>query len=163
MRTSTILINESQLGTRLNHAIDQDRRGEFALLLAFLSADARDMAQFHLSHDAIDPNLALRAKFELPEKQDLINDVTVQSSPRDNSSTFVKGGIRAFQLMQALSPEALVIRGDKPMLMQKVLANCDILTRQKYNNNVASEVHSALDIHFVDLLAQQRLISRGLT
>lgn len=160
MLPSAILINESQLGTRLNHAIDHDRRGEFALLLALLSSDARDMAQFHLDNDVIDPELVLRAKFELPEKQALINDLTVQPSPRNNSAAFIQGGARAFQLMQALSPEALVIRGDSPALMQKVLANCDVLTRQKHNNSVTSEVHQALDTHFVDLLVQQRQMSR---
>ena len=160
MRTSAILINESQLGTRLNHAIDHDRRGEFALLLALLSSDARDMAQFQLQDDAVDPELALRAKFELPEKQALINDLTLQSVPRDNSTAFVQGGARAFQLLEALSPEALVIRGDKSSSMQKVLANCDYLTRRKYHGTAKSEIYDSLNTHFVDQLAQQRQMSR---
>lgn len=159
MRPSAILINESQLGTRLNHAIDNDRRGEFALLLALLSSDARDMAQFHIQDDAIDPEIALRAKFDLPDKQVLINDLTVQSQPRDNSIAFVQGGTRAFQLFEALSPEALVIRGDKSSSMQKVLANCDYLTRQKYNGTAKSEIYDPLDTHFVDQLARQRQMS----
>ena len=37
MLSSAVLINELQLGTRLNHAIDHVRRGEFALLLALSS------------------------------------------------------------------------------------------------------------------------------
>ena len=160
MRPSAILINESQLGTRLNHAIDHDRRGEFALVLALLSSDARDMAQFQLQDESIDPELALRAKFDLPEKQALVNDLTVQPLPRDNSIAFLEGGARAFQLLEALSPEALVIRGDKSSSMQKVLANCDYLTKQKYKGNTKSVVYDALNTHFVDQLAQQRQMSR---
>ncbi|MEC4725252.1 hypothetical protein HWQ46_06755 [Shewanella sp. D64] len=162
MRPSAVLINESQLGTRLNHAIDNDRRGEFALLLALLSSDARDMAQFQLQGDAIDPEIALRAKFELPEKQVLVNDLTVQPLPRDNSIVFVQNGARAFQLLEALSPEALVIRGNKSASMQKVLANCDYLTRQKYNGTAKSEIYDSLNSHFVDQLDQQRQMSRAL-
>ncbi|MBW8184796.1 VC2046/SO_2500 family protein [Shewanella nanhaiensis] len=162
MRPSAVLINESQLGTRLNHAIDHDRRGEFALLLAFLSSDARDMAQFQLDDGTLEPELVLRKKFELPEAQALINDLTIQDSPIDNSSAFANGGVRAFQLMQALKPEALVIRGDKSAQMQRVLTNCDLLTRQKFNHSAKSELYQALDPHFVDQLAQQRQMSRTL-
>ncbi|MCC4263231.1 hypothetical protein LL240_01980 [Oceanimonas baumannii] len=40
---ANLLINDSQLGDSLNQAVHQGRRGDFGLLLAMLSEDARDL------------------------------------------------------------------------------------------------------------------------
>lgn len=167
MRSGSVLINESQLGTRLNHAIEYERRGEFALLLALLSTDARDMAQFHTDSVDSDVNERLRAKFDLPQAERLLSDLSSEISPIDNSSNFRKGGMSAFYLAQAMQPEAIVIRGNQPTSMQKVLTNCDLITRQKFNDEKVLDKrvpHSVKlhteQLHFVDQLSQQRQMSR---
>jgi len=48
MQIDDLLITESQLNSRLNNSVHENRRGEFALLLAMLSHDALDFSQFHL-------------------------------------------------------------------------------------------------------------------
>ncbi len=161
MRPGSVLINESQLGSRLNHAIDSERRGEFALLLSLLSVDARDMAQFQLEHGQLEGENQLRARFELPKAEMLISDLSIDSAPVEHSEAFRSGGVKAFQLEQALCPEALVIRGRESAQMQRVLTNCDLVTREKHQlakeqgSAKASQIHHS-EIHFVDLLSEQR-------
>lgn len=162
MQPGRILVNETQLGSRLNRAVDSDRRGEFALLLALLSTDARDMAQFNIKDNDLTLEAELRAKFDLPAEETLINDLTLEPSPVDNSEQFHLGGARAFQLMQALKPEAIVTRGDEPLDMQEVLANCDLNVRQKYRSKTQGNTYRPEVMHFVDQLSQQRQMSETL-
>lgn len=49
MQIDCLLITESQFSSRLNQSVQQQRRGEFGLLLTMLSHDALDFSQFHLS------------------------------------------------------------------------------------------------------------------
>ncbi|GIU33174.1 hypothetical protein L2719_17680 [Shewanella schlegeliana] len=145
------LINESQLGSRLNHAVGSNRRGEFGLLLSMLSEDARDMAQFqtaaHLSHD-------LRAKFELPTPQALVEQLNSDLMVTDNSQVHQENGAIAFRLANVLNEEALVIRHNESLEMQEVLANCALSVRQRYSQvSVAPKVELT---HFVDQLVMQR-------
>ncbi|ABZ76503.1 conserved hypothetical protein [Shewanella halifaxensis HAW-EB4] len=145
------LINESQLGSRLNHAVGSNRRGEFGLLLSMLSEDARDMAQFqtaaHLSHD-------LRIKFELPAPQTLIGQLDDDIMVTDNSLVHQQSGATAFRLANTLNEEALVIRCKESLAMQEVLANCALSVRQRYGQvSVAPKVELT---HFVDQLVMQR-------
>lgn len=104
MRTDVSLINELQLGERLNLAVESHRRGEFALLLALLSQDVRDWPQFHL-HDDVEKDTVLRQQFDLPAPQPLVGDLSQEPSPVDNSYHFISEGERSFQLAQALMPD----------------------------------------------------------
>ncbi|MPY24100.1 hypothetical protein FM037_15120 [Shewanella psychropiezotolerans] len=165
MLSSSVLVNESQLGTRLNHAIDNGRRGEFALLLAMLSTDARDMAQFQTDQLGKNSDDQLRAKFDIAKPQQLVSDLSVDSSPIEHSRIFREGGARAFQLAQAIQAEAMVTRGIEPVEMQEVLTNCDLLTREKFIRSKSNDLDYGYSIdldlpHFVDILSQQRQMSR---
>ncbi|MGB6136307.1 MAG: VC2046/SO_2500 family protein [Shewanella sp.] len=158
MQIESTLVNELQIGGRLNGAIEQNRRGEFGLLLAMLSADARDMAQFQLDKD-LNVDQKLRKQFSLPPAQPLVVDVTSDIHVIDNAPLFQQQGARQFQLQQALTPEAIVIRGPQPDAMVEVLSNCDELTKRKALNRY--QQHTVIeDMHFVDQLATQRKISQ---
>ncbi|MCL1144629.1 hypothetical protein L2747_01155 [Shewanella marinintestina] len=154
IQASSTLVNESQLGSRLNHAIGSNRRGEFGLLLSLLSADARDMAQFqtatHRSND-------LRTKFELPVAQVLLNQTDIDDVVIDNSYVHQRDGAAAFRLANVLHQEALVIRKNESLEMADVLANCELNIRNRYQQQ-----HTAPSIqltHFVEQLQMQRQMS----
>ncbi|ABI39130.1 conserved hypothetical protein [Shewanella sp. MR-4] len=153
MRIDVPLINEAQIGSRLNAAIEHNRRGEFALLLSLLSADARDMAQFQWQKE-LDNAEKLQRQFELPPKQALVADLSTDNKVTDNSAVFVEQGARAFQLQQALRPEALVIRGAEPIAMAEALSNCDLTTRLRQRGQLPSPKMDVM--HFADQLAIQR-------
>ena len=73
MQIDDLLITESQLKTRLNKSVHENRRGEFSLLLAMLSHDALDFSQFHLpkseTHSAYVDEEQLRERFGAGPKQ----------------------------------------------------------------------------------------------
>ncbi|MCT8986386.1 VC2046/SO_2500 family protein [Shewanella phaeophyticola] len=158
MQIESTLVNELQIGSRLNGVIEQNRRGEFGLLLAMLSADARDMAQFQLDKD-LNVDQKLRKQFSLPPAQSLVADVSTDIHVTDNAPLFQQQGARQFQLQQALTPEAFVIRDAQPDAMVEVLSNCDELTKRKALNSY--QQHTVIeDMHFIDQLATQRKISQ---
>ncbi|ABI71726.1 VC2046/SO_2500 family protein [Shewanella frigidimarina] len=161
MQIESTLVNELQIGSRLNVAIENNRRGEFGLLLAMLSIDARDMAQFQLDND-VESTQKLRQRFSVPQPQLLVDDISVHPDTIDNAMIFQQQGARQFQLQQALTPEALVIRGSQSDSMVEVLSNCDYLTKNKAIN--AYQQHTPLeDMHFLEQLSTQRKISRILS
>ncbi|MDL3985083.1 VC2046/SO_2500 family protein [Shewanella xiamenensis] len=153
MQIDVPLINEAQIGSRLNAAIEHNRRGEFALLLSLLSADARDMAQFQWQKE-LDTAEKLQRQFELPPKQTLVADLSSDNHIIDNSAVFMQQGARAFQLQQALRPEALVIRGGEPIAMAEALSNCEYTTRLRQRGQLPSPQVEIM--HFADQLAIQR-------
>jgi hypothetical protein len=161
MQIESTLVNELQIGSRLNVAIENNRRGEFGLLLAMLSVDARDMAQFQLDND-VESTQKLRQQFSVPQPQLLVDDISIHPDTIDNAMLFQQQGARQFQLQQALTPEALVIRGAQSDAMVEVLSNCDYLTKHKAIN--AYQQHTPLeDMHFLDQLSTQRKISNTLS
>ncbi|WP_299574787.1 VC2046/SO_2500 family protein [uncultured Shewanella sp.] len=153
------LVNELQLGNRLNDAIEHDRRGEFGLLLSMLSIDARDMSQFQLDKE-LNIDEKLHKTFELPKEQQLVCDLSQQEAI-NNAEEFQRGGASQFHLTQALRPEALVTRGEYQDDMQRVLANCDELTKLKHKQSVP-EITEINQIHFLVQLTTQRKISETL-
>ncbi|MGI2108922.1 VC2046/SO_2500 family protein [Shewanella frigidimarina] len=161
MQIESTLVNELQIGSRLNVAIENNRRGEFGLLLAMLSIDARDMAQFQLDND-LESTQKLRQRFSVPQPQLLVDDISVHPDTIDNAMIFQQQGARQFQLQQALTPEALVIRGSQSDSMVEVLSNCDYLTKNKAIN--AYQQHTPLeDMHFLEQLSTQRKMSNTLS
>ncbi|MGL5392328.1 MAG: VC2046/SO_2500 family protein [Shewanella sp.] len=159
MQIAVPLVNEAQLGSRLNAAIEHNRRGEFALLLALLSVDARDMAQFHWQQQR-EAEQSLRHQFDLPPVAPLVADLSLGEAVIDNSALFLQASPRAFQLQQAMQPEALVIRGSEPLGLAEALSNCDFTTQQRQRQQfAAADLHAASAtpfMHFADQLAIQR-------
>ncbi|WP_144208118.1 VC2046/SO_2500 family protein [Shewanella donghaensis] len=150
------LVNELQLGNRLNDAVEHHRRGEFALLLSMLSNDARDMAQFQLDND-LSNDEKLYKQLDIPQPQALVCDLS-QSVAINNADAFYGNGLSQFHLHQALKPEAVVTRGKYDEDLQITLSNCDLLTKLKHEQATPA-ITDLNSIHFLDQLATQRKIS----
>lgn len=160
MQTEFPLVNELQCGNRLNQAIEHDRRGEFGLILAMLSADARDLAQFQLDRELTSAQ-KLTKHFDLPQTAPVVADLSQSTPVTDNAEHFYAGGMRGFQLAQALTPEALVIRGRTSDAMALTLSNCDVITRLRQTDQVPA-IEVLNQMHFIDQLALQRQMSATL-
>lgn len=158
MQIESLLVNELQLGSRLNAAVEHQRRGEFGLLLALLSADSTDMAQFQFDKD-LTIHQKLYKKFELPQPQALVDDLSTTSRHNDNASVFHSQGLRQFHLQQNLTPEAIVIRGKHQDGIAQVLSNTSVLIKSKYENN-SIQPDLLEDMHFIEQLERQRQISQ---
>ncbi|MGI2258339.1 VC2046/SO_2500 family protein [Shewanella sp. GXUN23E] len=146
------------MGNRLNQAVEANRRGEFGLLLAMLSADAGDMAQFRLQQVRPESE-RLQLTFELPKPAPLLADLSQDDEVTDNSTFFIEQGARSFQLHQALTPEALVIRGAIPFDLGLALANTEPSARLRHHGDAAQLPQSP---PLAEILTNQRNFSRKL-
>ena len=154
MQAVSALVNELQLGSRLNSAIESNRRGEFALLLSLLSEDARDMAQFQSTEFKKGD---LRTQFDLGQEQPLLAELVNEPCVTNHGAVFHQGGALAFRLENAIQEEALVIRRQEQLEMEQVLANCDINTRHRYQNIAVEPVNKSVNV--AELLLAQRQMS----
>ena len=139
MQIDDLLITESQLNSRLNNSVHENRRGEFALLLAMLSHDALDFSQFHLPKTEID-NLvieeeALRKQFGAGPKQLLAPDEYNMLVGQFNASLISqegeRNGMTSIKLIQCLKPEPLAIRNDDKHIPLNIIDNCELAVRRR--------------------------------
>lgn len=159
MQIESLLVNELQLGGRLNAAVENQRRGEFGLLLAMLSADSSDMAQFQFDKD-LTINQKLYKQFQLQQPQKLVDDLSSTATEHiDNAAVFHSQGLRQFHLQQSLYPEAMVIRGKHDDAMTQALSNSSHLVKSKYEG-IETHYEAVEEMHFVEQLERQRQISQ---
>ncbi|MCL1077546.1 queD-like protein [Parashewanella spongiae] len=159
MQLERALINELDTGLSLNLATVSNRRSDFSLLLALMSQDIRDMAQFELEHSQADAEkLKLRKKFKLPAEETLIADLSTQTLPVDHSATFQAQGVIEFRLQQNLKPEAIVSRGKYPADFTEAINNCDIHVSRKINGIDGDK--KLKSVPFITQLEQQRTMSK---
>ena len=148
-------INESHLGDRLSQAIEQGRRGEFALLLALLSDDAREFAEFSLSAD-VPLAQKLARRFELPPGAPP-RAVVGTKDATDNSSAYRHGDLTDFRLAQALTPEPLVLGAADSQDMLIALGNSSLHARLRQKGEFAA---LPSPMHFNDVLEAQLSICK---
>ncbi|MCH1921326.1 queD-like protein [Shewanella sp. A3A] len=154
MQTTPVIVNELHLAPKLHQAVEQNHRGDFGLLLALLSQDARDWPQFHLQ-DELSTLELLRQRFELPPTEPLLANLATEPTVTDNSALFSQQNATAFRLQQCLRPEALVIRGEHSMAMSEVLENLDLHSRARYAGTTTNALPQVPD--FADQLTEQRM------
>ncbi|QDF66954.1 queD-like protein [Shewanella sp. SNU WT4] len=149
------VINELDLGSRLNFAIAAQRRGEFALLLSLLSADIRDMAQFGLKKEQGEAQL--RRQFDVSEPQALVVDMT-RMTGWDHSQSFFNDSMAGFRLRHSLLPEPLLFAGHWPGDLLDVLNNCSHTVKQRSLNQETESTNVREVPHLCDQLHAQRLM-----
>ena len=83
MQNTISLVNELTLGSRLNQAVEANRRGEFGLLLALISGEQQEMPQFQIKPSMTEQDD--RAQFNLPPEQLLVADLSIVGPIVNNS------------------------------------------------------------------------------
>lgn len=125
------LVDELQLGSRLNHAVSAGRRGEFALLLSLLSNDVTDFALRTNEFSSAQNTDDLRAAFQLPKPQAFYAQSQDFEASQVRREVLEEGGLYAVSLTNCLHPEPLVpfnepipglIKSQLPPLKQAKLA-----------------------------------------
>ncbi|GAB0112445.1 VC2046/SO_2500 family protein [Pseudoalteromonas distincta] len=142
MQIDGLLITESQLKSKLNESIHENRRGDFALLLAMLSHDVLDFSQFHLPKTEIDNFVieeeVLRKQFGAGPKQPLAPDEFDMLVGQFNASLISEegeaNGMASLKLYQYLNPEPLAIRNDDKYIPLNIIDNCELAVRRRIKN-----------------------------
>ncbi|SMY32832.1 Ribosomal S4P (gammaproteobacterial) [Photobacterium malacitanum] len=126
------LINEIQLGTNLNHAVEGGRRADFALMLALLSADLHENIPVDTTPVETQSSQQLRAYFEIPASQPLTSTPTCYSRAAEQAQAFHQASLTSTRLLEQLQPTALSYPPQKTKgLPEDLFHNLSIHERRK--------------------------------
>lgn len=147
------IINEWQLDTKLNRALQQQHRADFALWLAVLSPAVEEMAAFYtpspsaevLQHDLYQ-QLAVRKSRDFAWQPD--DAVRIQER-----SMAVQQSLAQLKLQSALNPEPWVWQDSARKLANEVFSNLDSHCRRRLQG-VMIEVPVTDETALYDILQQ---------
>lgn len=157
MQVAELLVNELQLGQQLNHAVSEGQRGEFGLLLAMLSKDVQDQAQFHLedTSEVLFEQPKLREQFQLPPEQPLVADEMGESYSLALGQVAQQQGLTAARLMHASQPAALDYEmGMREGLSEEIFDNLGPHTAARFTGKTKVPTQAPVDIE--QLVRQQQ-------
>lgn len=138
-----LLINEIQLGNKLNECVHSERRSDFSLMLAMLTDDAREFSEFalpvkdeetSLSDDEYN-ELTLRKIFNLPEKSPLSLTNITELEKFNEAHLISEQTIAAIHLSNVLTPKPLSFRNNDQHIASDIMANTSIHTQKRYESN----------------------------
>lgn len=124
-----LLVDELQLGEKLNEAVAAGFSAQFNLLLSMLSADMRDQPW------VADPVVQEKQTEDLRKKFALGTQVRLQSCDDDLQRAdvlgdyFREGGLTAVHLQECLNPEPLTLK--HPDIPRSIIENLPPLTQEK--------------------------------
>lgn len=125
------IINEWQLGSSLNQALQQQHRADFSLWLAFLSPVVNDMAAFATPISVTD-----KPEHNLYQQLAIQKARSVAWQSGDNERLFFQSlaaqdSLAQLKLQDALTPEPWVLQDNSKKLADAVLANLDLHCRRR--------------------------------
>lgn len=131
---SEFLVDEMQLGTRLNEDIQSQNRADFALMLCMLSSDVKDHPLFN---DEVrkDREVNLRAKFHLTEELRKYAETSDFDRAQALTELFASEGMTSVHLAQCLRAEPLV--DFERTYAPEVFAELPPLKQQKLRHEMA--------------------------
>ena len=148
MEIDSLLINETQLGSQLNHCVHEKRRSDFSLMLAMLSQDVRDFSEFQREElDSLDKGAdkeqsQLRSFFDLPEAQPMSLNSLEDITGFNQGFVLLDEGFDDIRLEQCLKPNALAFRNDAKFIPTVVKSNLS-LCQQKRLEHTADKTIAA--------------------
>jgi len=143
MQIERILSNELQLGQQLNSSVVNDR-ANFSLLLALMSQDVQDQAQFHLASNttiaSTDDKPSLADEFSVPSPQPLISDFEGETQSLECGLLAKEQGLLAARLRHCLAPEPLSFElGKKHGIAADVFDSLDVITAQRFTGDYQTQ------------------------
>ena len=142
--TDELLVDESQLGQRLNESLQKSDRADFVLLLSLLSTDVTDAprleGQDFTSRPPTDEQLRAALGLGPAVKSYASADDLARSA--DISRLFHQEGQHAVFLELCLNPQALTPA--EHYLAPEVLANISLLKREKVLREIEGEREAGL-------------------
>ncbi|GLX80135.1 hypothetical protein tinsulaeT_34750 [Thalassotalea insulae] len=147
-----ILVEELQLGEKLNQSVHSSRRSDFALMLAMLTEDVRAHSQFHLPKTDEPVNTLdeeqLRKQFDLPEKQRLALNNIDEISEFSQAELIATQQLASIHLAQAIKPKPLAFRDDSKHIALAVMENTSLYCQQQHQQpNELADAHLAFNVN----------------
>lgn len=136
MLDNNLLINEIQLGVKLNECIHSNRRSDFSLMLAMLTDDAREFSEFLVPDGpeqiSNSDEQQLRRLFDLPATQPTGLKAITDIDGYNESALANANNMTAVYLNNVLKPKAISFRDDAKHINSETLANTSLHTKKRY-------------------------------
>ncbi len=130
------IINEWQLDCRLNQALNQQHRADFALWLAFLSPAINEMAEFQTPESRLPAvNKDLYTKFSVKPARNFGWDDSDLDTLNQHSKALNSSGLSQLKLQLYLAVAPLVLLDDKTKLATDVVQNLDAHSLRRRSGN----------------------------
>ncbi|MDX3773699.1 VC2046/SO_2500 family protein [Chromatiaceae bacterium AAb-1] len=128
----SLIINEWQLGCRLNTALQHQQRADFSLWLALLSSDVREMAEFCTPDSTATPvNTDLYRKLAVRVARSFGMEPGDPEIMYQHTQMLHESGTAALKLESYLKPAPWVLTDDKYKLPEAVWQNISVHGRRK--------------------------------
>ncbi|XQW83642.1 VC2046/SO_2500 family protein [Thalassotalea piscium] len=132
---SKLLIDELQLGIKLNECVHAQRRHDFSLMLSMLVADVCVHSQFSLplteSEQSTMTEDSLRRTFNVAPKAPLALNSLDDIKQFQQGKLVEDSQLATIRLADALHPKPLAFRDDKAHIPSEVMKNTSLYCQQK--------------------------------
>ena len=126
--TFSSAINELHFGSKVNSAVEQNRRADFSLLLAMFSEDVRETTPIDILDTKSTSEEQLRIELNVPKLRLLASDQSSYLYASEITNQFHNGGLKSAQLQSELRPDALAYLAEN-------------------SHNLGEEVYRSLSFH----------------
>lgn len=157
MPVRSIYVNELSLEKSLSRSLQDERRENFALVLAMFTKDGFNLSPENTQKKDIEAQL--REYFELAAKQNVVIDLSNQQNNCQQSYCYLANNavnLTNIHFHHAVIPEALCIRGALSQDWLITLENCDLYTRLKFYGQQQESTEATISLTDT-LLAQLQM------
>lgn len=126
------LVNEWQLQSQLNHALQNQQHADFSLWLAMLSPDVEEMAQFSPKpfEDEIQKPTLYQQLGVQPQRDFAMHQQDVEFMHAQHQALIAQG-YTEWRLLSLLQPSAVVVRHDPKKLSADVTESLGFHTKRR--------------------------------
>ncbi|NTS76138.1 hypothetical protein HR060_04585 [Catenovulum sp. SM1970] len=146
MKTES-LVHELQLDNKLNQSIQQKHRADFSLMLAMLSADAKEFSQFQLPAESLEDSRLdenqLKKELGVHPEVRLDADESYYQIANYFSQSLASGGLAGSKLSIYLYRDTLAEHNDAKKVDEATLANCSSHTQRHIKEGIYRESKEA--------------------
>jgi hypothetical protein len=163
--TTQVLANELQLGTQLNECIHDNRRSQFSLMLAMLTDDVREHAQFLLPKTEEIENTtdedSLRKLFHVASPTPLALETLEQVNDYNQAELIADNKLSELRLKSVLRPNPIAFRDDVKYIDSDIINNTSVhCQKRQLSNNEQNKKSSRLNFkakEWLDVVNQSLL------
>ncbi len=137
-----MIINEWQLGNRLNQALESARPADFRLFLALLSPAIEEQAEFCWSKAPVAKPTDLRRLYQLPPERTFELNEADLPDLATSQQAFISQGLNEWRLHNLLRPGPQVIRHDAKKLPADIEDNLSLHCKRRLQQPQKTELQA---------------------
>ena len=149
---NNLLIEELQLGEKLNQCIHSNRRSDFALMLSMLTEDVRAHSQFSVPKTEVSvkesTEAGLRKTFELPEQAPLAVKCSEELNDFSQAGLIHEGQLASLHFDNYAKPKPLAFRDDSKHIAADIMSNTSLYCQRKHHNNQVIDQEQSTRLKF---------------